>query len=183
MIDIDINYFQAEDVRLEIFNDKHILALCEQAKDKRIWQSHREDFHVPEVYLAKRIQKIKKEIQNETRITFVIFYKNQLIGKTSYYNINLKHLTTDIGYTWLHPDYWGKGINQVIKKMMLSYAIEHLKFKRVSFCIDAENLASRRAVEKLNIPFEGILKKHYIRPDGSSRDSAIYAVTDDVWIG
>lgn len=64
---------------------------------------------------------------------------------------------------------------------MLSYAFDQLKFKRVAFCIDSENLRSRGAVEKLGIPFEGILRKHQIRADGSSRDSVIYAVTDEVW--
>jgi len=87
-----------------------------------------------------------------------------------------------IGYSWLHPDYWGKGINSVVKKLMLSYVFEQLKFKRVAFCIDSENLRSRGAIETLGIPFEGVLKNHQIRPDGSSRDSAIYAITDDLWM-
>ncbi len=112
---------------------------------------------------------------------FVIYYQDQIIGSTSYYDVNLNQLKMHIGYSWIHPNYWGKGINQTIKKLMLSYAFDQLKFKRVAFCIDSENLRSRGAVEKLGIPFEGILRKHQIRADGSSRDSVIYAVTDEVW--
>jgi len=180
-LDIDESYFKLGDIRLEIYHDSHEKALCQLAQDPRIWVSHRGDYHKPEIYKVKRLEKAKKLVAEKTRCLFVVYYKNRVVGETSYYDISFKHKTLAIGFSWLHPDYWGKGINAKIKQLLLSYAFETLQFRRVSFCVDSENLQSRRAVEKLGIPFEGILKKHYIRPDGSSRDSAMYAITDDVY--
>ena len=65
--------------------------------------------------------------------------------------------------------------------MLFKYGFEELKLKRISFHIDSENLRSRGAVEKLKVPFEGILKNHQIRPDNTSRDTALYAITDKQW--
>jgi len=167
--------------RLEIFQDHHIPELCEKAQDARIWEHHRITFDSPKIYTSIAIEKAKRDIANKSRYMFVIYYKDVVIGSTSYYDVNLNHLRMYIGYSWLHPNYWGKGINTTVKKLMLSYAFEKLKFNRVAFCIDSENMRSRAAIEKLGIPFEGILKKHQVRLDGSNRDSAIYAITDEIW--
>lgn len=175
-LNVDIAYFKHGDVRLECFQEQHIPMLCKKAQNPRIWEYHHNNFDDPTVFKSVAIVKAKEAIAKKNRYMFVIYFKDDIIGSTSYYNINLEHLKLHIGYSWLHPDYWGKGINQIVKKLLVSYAIEQLKFNRIIFCIDAENLRSRKAIEKLDIPFEGILKKHQIRPDGSNRDSAIYAI-------
>ncbi|GAB4222634.1 MAG: hypothetical protein Tsb005_15080 [Gammaproteobacteria bacterium] len=180
-LNIDPQHLQQGSIKLEIFQDSHIPMLCERAQDARIWEHHRITFNNPAIFTSIIIEKAKKAISNKTRYMFVIYYQNELIGSTSYYDVNLNHLKMHIGYTWLHSDYWGKGINNIVKRLMLAYAFEQLQFKRVAFCIDAENLRSRNAIEKLRIPFEGILKNHQIRADGSSRDSALYAITDKGW--
>jgi len=180
-LNIAINRLQQDDIRLALFDDHHAPALTEKARDPRIWQHHHVDFDNPSVFQSIYITKAKNSIANKKRYMFVIYFQNEIIGSTSYYDVELAHLKLKIGYSWLHPDYWGKGINTVVKKLMLAYAFEQLKFKRVAFCIDAENLQSRKAIEKLGIPFEGILYNHQIRPDGSSRNSAIYAITDEEW--
>lgn len=181
-LNIETSSLQQGPVRLELFDDKHIPLLCEKAKDERIWQYHRNNFAMGNNFEIEALAKAKQAIVNKKRCMFVIYYQDEIIGSSSYYDINLDHLRMSIGYSWLHPDCWGKGINSVVKNLMLAYAFEELKFKRVSFCIDSENIRSRKAVEKLGAVFEGILKKQQIRPDGSSRDSAIYAVTDDLWL-
>ena len=180
-LNIDPIYLEQGSIRLEIFQDKHIPMLCEKAQDPRIWETHGVKFDDPNVYKLVAIEKAKKDIVKKFRYMFVVYYQNELVGSTSYYAVDLNHLTMYIGYSWLHPNYWGHGINAVTKKLMLSYAFEQLKFKRIAFCVDSENLRSRKAIEKLGIPLEGVLKKHQIRADGSSRDSAVYAITDELW--
>ena len=179
---IDIKKLQDQDIRLALFDEIHIPELVKKAQDKRIWMYHGERFEDPEIFKSIRIAKAKRDIENKMRYVFVIYYKDEIVGETSYYNVNLKHLTLNIGYTWLHPDCWGKGINQKVKNLLLTYAFNDLKFKRIAFSIDSENTQSRAAIEKLNIPLEGILKNHIIRPDLTSRDSAIYAITNDMWL-
>jgi len=180
-LNIDSNYLQEGAVRLELFQDHHIAALYETAKDSRIWQHHRSHFEDKQVFESVAMGQAKEAIKHKTRCMFVIYYHDKIIGSTSYYDIHLNHLRMSIGYSWLHPDYWGKGVNTIVKNLMLSYAFEQLKFRRIDFCIDSENLRSRRAVEKLGVSFEGVLRKQQVRPDGSARDSVIYAITDDRW--
>lgn len=180
-LNIDINYFKKGDVKLELLHEHHIPDLCEKAKDTRIWEYHRTALNASNICKLLAIDKAHQDIIKKSRYMFVIYYRNEIIGSTSYYDVNLSHLRMYIGYSWLHPNYWGKGINTTVKKLMLAYAFEKLKFNRIAFCIDSENTRSRAAIEKLNIPFEGILKKHQLRSDGSHRDSAIYAITDEIW--
>lgn len=178
---IDTRYLKQGDIKLEVFQDKHAAILCEIASEPRIWQHHQKEFSEPKKFERIGLQKAKKAMSHKKRYMFVIYYKNDIVGSTSYYNVDIQHLRMHIGYTWMHPDYWGLGINKIVKQLMLSYAFEQLKFKRVTFCIDTKNTRSITAIKKLGIPFEGVLKKHQIRFDGSSRDSAVYAITDEVW--
>lgn len=175
-------YLEQGPIKLEIFRDDHIDELTKIAQNPTIWQSHRNHFDDPHIFKTVGIESAKQAIANKTRYMFVVYYQNQIIGSTSYYDVSLNHLKMHIGYTWFQPEFWGKGINTTVKQLMLTYAFDQLHFKRVAFCIDAENLRSRKAVEKLGASFEGILKKHQIRPDGTSRDSAIYAITDEQWL-
>lgn len=178
---IDTQQLAQGPVRLELFNESYADSLCQCAADPRIWQHHKNNFDNPETFKHTALKKAKRDIANNTRIMFVIFYNDTLIGSTSYYDVSISHRRLHIGYTWMHPDFWGLGINPIIKQLMLNYAFRQLKFKRVAFCIDSTNLRSRAAIEKLNIPLEGILRNHQIRPDGSNRDSAIYAITESDW--
>ena len=65
---------------------------------------------------------------------------------------------------------------------MLEHAFERLGCMRVEFKTDARNERSRAAMAALPAQFEGIHRKHMIRPYGV-RDSALYSVVDDEWPG
>lgn len=180
-LNIDPKHLHNGPIKLELFAEHHIPKLIQTAQDARIWRHHGLALEDPEIFKAYGIEKALKDIAKKTRYMFVIHYQDQIIGSSSYYDVDLQNLSTYIGYTWLHPDYWGQGINPQIKKLMLAYAFEQLKFKRVAFCIDSENQRSRHAIEKLNIPLEGILKNHQIRPNLTTRHSALYALNADQW--
>lgn len=181
-LNIDLKYLHNGSIKLELFQEHHIPKLIETAQDARIWRHHGLALEDPKIFKTFGIDKAQEDIANKTRYMFVIQHQDQIIGSSSYYDVDLRHLSMYIGYTWFHPDYWGKGINPLVKKLMLRYAFEQLKFRRVAFCIDSENQQSRRALEKLNIPLEGILKNHQIRPNLTTRHSAIYAVNNEQWI-
>ena len=53
---------------------------------------------------------------------------------------------------------------------------------RVQLKTNALNERSRTAILRIGAQFEGVLRKHAIRPyDGSVRDTAMYSITDDEW--
>ena len=53
----------------------------------------------------------------------------------------------EIGWTFLARRYWGGATNAVMKRAMLEHAFRHVE--RVIFVVGAQNLRSRRALEKI----------------------------------
>ncbi|HUO74518.1 MAG TPA: GNAT family protein [Solirubrobacteraceae bacterium] len=103
------------------------------------------------------------------------------IGSTRFLEIRLEHLRVEIGWTWMARRVWGNGHNVEAKLLLLSHAFEHVRCRRVEFKTDARNERSRGALLALGATFEGTFRKHMVVRDGSSRDSAYYAIIDDDW--
>ena len=53
----------------------------------------------------------------------------------------------EIGWSFLARSYWGKGYNAEFKRLMLEHAFRHVD--RVVFRVGADNVISRRAMEKI----------------------------------
>lgn len=91
----------------------------------------------------------------------------------------------EIGFTWLGASAQGSGINAEAKLLLFTYAFETLGVVRADLKTDARNGRSRRAMENLGIPFEGVLRNWSVSwapgEEGALRDSAMFAVTADDW--
>lgn len=77
----------------------------------------------------------------------MIFYKEELVGSTRYYEYNLDGPSIKIGYTFYAKKYWGTSLNKKVKKLMLSYAFKYVE--NVFFDVWIENFCSQKSVEKL----------------------------------
>jgi len=162
--------------------EKHFDLLFETAKDNRIWEyfpfdgSDRNKFisHYSEAFLEREKGK---------HYPFIIFQKqiNKIIGSTSLYNIHLKDRNLEIGWTWLHPDYWATAVNFECKLLLLTYCFDTLNCVRVQFRTNDLNFRSQKAIQKIGAKFEGILRKSKIRDDGTIRSSVYYSIIDDEW--
>ena len=162
--------------------EKHIDLLFETANDKRIWEyfpfdgSDRNKFfsHYSEALLEREMGK---------HYPFIIFQKqtNKIIGSTSLYNIHPEDRNLEIGWTWLHPDYWATAVNFECKLLLLTYCFDTLNCVRVQFRTNNLNLRSQKAIQKIGAKFEGILRKNKIRDDGTMRSSVYYSIIDEEW--
>ena len=103
------------------------------------------------------------------------------IGSTRYLSLREVHRGLEIGWTWLEPSMWRTGANIEAKLLMLEHAFERLGCMRVELKTDARNERSRVAMAALPAQFEGIFRKHMLRPGIGVRDSAYYSVVDDEW--
>jgi N-acetyltransferase len=103
------------------------------------------------------------------------------IGSTRFLELRPEHLRVEIGWTWLARPAWGTGVNVETKLLLMAHAFERVGLRRVEFKADARNERSRGALLALGARFEGVLHKHMVLRDGSSRDSAYYSVIDDQW--
>ena len=103
------------------------------------------------------------------------------IGTTSFLDLNPTHNSIEIGSTFYSKDFWRSFVNTEAKFLMLSEAFEVRGVERVTLKTDFLNQRSRNAIERIGAKFEGILRHHMRRPDGSWRDSAYFSILREEW--
>ena len=158
-------------VVLEPLEPRHEAGLREAAADPGIWALTRNDASTPELF-ARWFEAALAD--DAAAFATVDRATGRPIGSTRFRGL-------EIGHTWLVPAQWGTGANVEAKLLMLAHAFERLGCVRVEFKTDERNWRSRRALEALPAQFEGVFRKHLLLPDGTWRNSAYYAVTDDDW--
>lgn len=105
-----------------------------------------------------------------------------IVGATKLGDLDLPNESAHLGWTAYDPRVWGTAVNPEAKLLLLGLAFGH-GFGRVKLQADARNARSRAAIEKLGAQFEGVLRRHMRRPDGTWRDTAVYSILVDEWPG
>jgi RimJ/RimL family protein N-acetyltransferase len=169
-------------VQLVPLKKKHIEPLVHLGKDERIWTYYSLDGTDGDRLRAALNAGIAAQ-KSGTQFPFVIFEKNTnaVIGSTRFLEIQQPHRKLEIGWTWLHPDYWGTAINLECKLLLLTFCFETLGTARVQFRTDENNIRSWKAIEKIGAKFEGILRHDIIRDNGTNRNSPYFSILDTEW--
>lgn len=81
-----------------------------------------------------------------------------------------------MGYV-LSKAYWGQGLMTEAAKEVLRHAFEDLKLEMVTISHFSYNQRSARVIEKLGFHREGVLRKAFLRYDGSLLDDVGYSMT------
>jgi RimJ/RimL family protein N-acetyltransferase len=134
-----------------------------------------------DLYDARLI--IAAAVGDTTRMPYVqrITGTGELVGTTSFYEIDPMLRSIAIGHTWIARRFWRTGINNESKLIMMSRAFEGLGAERLVWHTDIRNIRSQAAIERLGAQREGVLRHHRIRPDGSWRDTVQYAMLSEEW--
>ena len=129
-------------------------------------------------------QWIKTGVEDTKRLAFSIIDKhtNTLMGSTSIGNIAERDKRLEIGWTWLGRDFHGKGINDQVKYLLLSYCFDELEFLRVEFKTDVLNLPARNALKRIGAVEEGVLRSHTLMTHERRRDTIYYSILRHEWI-
>lgn len=110
-------------------------------------------------------------------IPWVVTYDGKFVGQLTVGGIAYGSLRSAyIGY-WIDKDVAGKGIMPTAVAMALDYCFDQLRLHRVEIHIRPENAASRRVVEKLGVPEEG-LRRSYLHIAGDWRDHICYVLVE-----
>ena len=174
---------EGELVRLEPMTAAHEDGLWEASRDERTWrwlsieqpQTREEMRAYVEAALALEREGAEMPLVTRRRDG------DRIVGSTRYLALRPEHRSLEIGWTWLHPDAWGSGINVEAKLLMFENAFERLGCLRVELKTDARNERSRGAMAALPAQFEGVHRKQMLVRGGQRRDSAWYSVIDDEW--
>ena len=124
-----------------------------------------------------------EETSSGKRVAHSVILKStgKAIGTTSFLDLNPTHNSLEIGSTFYSKDYWRTFVNTECKLIMLTEAFEVRSVERVTLKTDSLNQRSRDAISRLGANFEGLLRHHMKRPDGSWRDSAYFSILQSEW--
>ena len=87
-------------------------------------------------------------LASKTAFKVVDRVTGEIIGSTRFYDYKKNDKSILIGYTFYAKAFWGKGVNLLVKKMMLDYIFQFCI--KVCFQIGAENIRSQTAIGRLN---------------------------------
>lgn len=104
---------------------------------------------------------------------WAIEFQGEVIGSLSTLSIDEKNLSCEVGYC-LGYDYWNKGITSEAMAAVMDFLYEEVGMHRIMAKHDVENPASGKVMEKCGMTYEGTLKEHYRRHDGTFSDARVY---------
>ena len=168
-------------VRLEPLRRKHARGISEAAKHTDwTW------FLGPLRSRDAVDQRIADGIEAETRGEAYAFAvrlvgDGRVVGSTSHLAVVAKHKRAEIGSTWYSRDCWGAAVNPQCKYLLLKHAFEDWGAVRIQLVTDVNNIHPQRAIAKLGARFEGTMRGHGIRPDGTVRDARLYSIIPGEW--
>lgn len=168
-------------VRLEPLGLEHapaLAALCEDAVFTHFSVVLRTQEDV-ERFISRALGAAERGLERP----FVILEREtgDVVGTTSYLDIQREHRTLEIGWTWLGRRTWRTRVNTECKYLLLRHAFETLGVMRVQLKTDRRNARSRAAIERMGARLEGILRNHVLVRGGVVRDSVYYGVIDTEW--
>ena len=165
---------QNDQVILYPLKEDDFEALYGAASDPKVWEQHpNKDRWRREVFQNF----FDGAIQSGGAFKIVDKASNRVIGSTRIYDYNGETNTILIGYTFYAHEYWGKGINPAVKKMMLDYLFHYVD--EVHFHIGAQNLRSQIAIERIGAKKIGEQEVAYFGEE--PKLNYIYAIRKEDW--
>ena len=168
-------------VRLEPLDTEHLESLVAAAQDSDwSWMSI-DGKSAPAMRLwigdALRAQEAGTECPFAVRLK----KDGKVVGSTRYMDIRSSNKGVEIGSTWYSSRVWATVVNPECKFLLMQHAFEGWGAIRVQLKTDNNNVHSQRAILKLGAKYEGRLRNHRIRRDGSYGDTMMYSITIEEW--
>jgi RimJ/RimL family protein N-acetyltransferase len=172
-----------KEIQLEPLTKAHIPGLAAAGKDISIWKYMVYGDLTNADRMAHWVEDLLSYQLAGTDLPFAVIHldSGRVVGATRYLEMHPEHRSVEIGGTWYSPEFQRTVVNTEAKYLLLKYAFEDMSCNRVQFKADARNDRSIRAIERLGAVREGILRNHYILPDGFVRDSVYFSILDREW--
>ena len=134
-------------VRLEPVRLDHVAGLLAAGQDERIWSWFRADLRTEEAMRA-RIEEQIRDFERGSKAAYAVALRKsgELIGSTSFMEIDPQNRSAEIGATWYSPSQWGTAVNPECKLLMMTHAFEDWDANRVWLKTDHRNERSQAAL-------------------------------------
>ncbi len=173
---------EGEFVRLEPMRVDHLPALCRVGLDPTLWELTA-NIVKNETDLERYVRSALADQMQAKAVPFVTIERESgtVVGSTRFGNIDVANRKTEIGWTWINPQWQRTAINTEAKLLMLTHAFEIWKCVRVELKTDVKNDLSRSAMKRIGCVEEGILRNHMITESGRFRDSIYFSIIESEW--
>ncbi|MFE2442324.1 GNAT family N-acetyltransferase [Streptomyces sp. NPDC021218] len=167
-------------VRLVPLSTEHADALFPSASDPEVWRWMPRPR--PETVTHLRTM-LSQMIADPARRCFAVQRRDDdaVIGSTSLYDLDLEESRAEVGATWFDRSCWGGPYNAESKLLLFGHAFDDLRLVRLALRTDHLNVRSQQALARLGLVYEGTLRSHMRRQDGTRRDSLYYSLLADEW--
>lgn len=169
-------------VRLEPLSHDHHDGLVEATNDGQMWTRWYTSVPRPEG-IAQMIDERLRLKDEGAMIPFTTIRQSddQVLGCTSFYDIQLAVPRVSIGYTWNRASTHGTGTNVESKLLLMTYAFETAQCAGVRYETSWSNQQSRAAIERLGAHLDGVLRADRLASNGALRDTVVYSILAHEW--
>jgi RimJ/RimL family protein N-acetyltransferase len=166
-------------VRLLPLSLEHEAGLQAAASDGELWKLRTTS--VPEPQDTKAY--IETALGTNNRLAFAVINAatGEVLGSSSYHDILPAVKRVEIGYTWYAARYQRTHVNSTCKLLMMTHAFETLGCNVVGWRTDNFNFKSQQAIERLGAQKDGVIRGHFMRRDGTIRDTVMYSMRAGDW--
>ena len=179
-------HLQGKFVRLEPLQISHVKDLWKNTGgDSELWKWVLVKFPLPnsETELTEIVKLMLEEAADGSREPWAVIdlRSNECVGSTSYLDLKTERKTMEIGSTFYGEVARRTGINTETKLLLLTEGFETRGYERIQLKADNLNERSLRAIERIGAQKEGVMRNHFIRRDGSRRDTVMYSIIKSEW--
>lgn len=112
---------------------------------------------------------------------WAIEINGEIIGSISVMFVDEKNHNCEIGYCIGH-DYWSKGITSEALSAVMTFLFKEVGMHRIFAKHDVENPASGKVMQKCDMTYEGRLREHYLRHDGTYSDALVHSILKNEYL-
>lgn len=111
-----------------------------------------------------------------SEMNMLLFLKDggTYVGGSGLHAIDWTVPRCETGY-WIRTGHRGRGLATEAVRAVTAFAFDVLGMRRVQALPDDENLASCRVCERAGYALEGVIRHERVAPDGTLRDTRLYA--------
>lgn len=132
---------------------------------------HTSTLIMTENYILQKSKNWHKSIE----YTYMILFKNELIGHFNIKNINWKNQSAELSY-WIDKHAEKKGIVTTIVKYMIQYIFSQTSISKIYARCTIDNKASENIMINSNLKYEGTLYQNYQNLNNLYMDTYLYSI-------
>jgi RimJ/RimL family protein N-acetyltransferase len=160
---------------------EHEQGLIAAVNDGRLWELWYTSAPAPAAMAGEIERRLRLQEAGSMLPFTVIDGGGEIVGMTTYMNIDAGNRRVEIGSTWYAQRVQRTALNTEAKLLLLGHAFETLGVIAVELRTHFMNRQSRQAIERLGAKLDGVLRNHSIMANGFVRDTCVYSILNTEW--